>query len=298
MAMSSTQTYGRIAPATRGLAPLRTPSIKALPARRSVAMRFKERSELEEELLQKGPPSASQPQAPPPKGDAGASVSNYITTASMPPRFDPAEPKFPWWIPAFTRRREIFAGRLAMVGFTAACFWEYAIPGHPNIMQQLTIPFQLAGVPFTVATAASLLSGFISYSALAALGPWSPSFDPRNLQDIMRRPAGPPQDDVSPVDYKRWLGITGLGHFTKANELFNGRMAMLGFLFAIWNQMGIGGLAGPGPVAQVGLFLGQLPTQAFYDGIPMTFALWSLLWGGLALAQGKLGNPEGDLDIY
>ncbi|KAL6760684.1 hypothetical protein V8C86DRAFT_3024281 [Haematococcus lacustris] len=290
MAVSTAQTCSRAAPASRGPAPLRISSLKPLPARRSVAMRFKEGSELDQ-----APPSTSQPQT---KGDAGASVSNYLETASQPPRFDPAEPKFPWWIPAFTRRREIFAGRLAMVGFTAACFWEYALPGHPNIMQQLTIPFQLAGVPFTVASAASLFSAIISYSALAALGPWSPTFDPRNLKDIMRRPSGPPRDEVSPVDYKRWLGITGLGHFTKANELFNGRLAMLGFLFAIWNQMGIGGLAGPGPVAQVGLFLGQLPTQDFYNGIPMTFALWSLLWGVLAVVQGKLGNPEGDLDIY
>ncbi len=27
-------------------------------------------------------------------------------------------------VPAFTRRREVFAGRFAMFGFTAACFWE------------------------------------------------------------------------------------------------------------------------------------------------------------------------------
>jgi hypothetical protein len=32
--------------------------------------------------------------------------------------------KAPNWLPAFTRRREIFAGRLAILGFAAACAFE------------------------------------------------------------------------------------------------------------------------------------------------------------------------------
>ncbi len=37
----------------------------------------------------------------------------------------------------------------------------------------------------------------------------------------------------------------------QANELFHGRLAMLGFAAALINQMRMGGLAGPGPLAQV-----------------------------------------------
>jgi hypothetical protein len=36
-------------------------------------------------------------------------------------------------------------------------------------------------------------------------------------------------------------------------ELFNGRIAMLGFAAAVIGQFQMGGYAGPGPVAQVGL---------------------------------------------
>ncbi|GFH31016.1 hypothetical protein HaLaN_31898, partial [Haematococcus lacustris] len=57
MAVSTAQTSSRAAPASRGPAPLRISSLKPLPARRSVAMRFKEGSELDQ-----APPSTSQPQ--------------------------------------------------------------------------------------------------------------------------------------------------------------------------------------------------------------------------------------------
>jgi hypothetical protein len=38
----------------------------------------------------------------------------------------------------------------------------------------------------------------------------------------------------------------------QANELFNGRLAMLGFAAAVVQQLRMGGAYGPGPVAQVG----------------------------------------------
>jgi hypothetical protein len=38
----------------------------------------------------------------------------------------------------------------------------------------------------------------------------------------------------------------------QANEVFNGRLAMLGFLAAVLQQLRLGGYSGPGPIAQVG----------------------------------------------
>ncbi len=67
-------------------------------------------------------------------------------------------------------------------------------------------------------------------------------------QDVAQRPPVPPTL-TNPVDFKRFFGITGWG-FTKANELANGRIAMIGFAAALINQMRLGGYAGPGPLAQ------------------------------------------------
>lgn len=56
---------------------------------------------------------------------------------------------------------------------------------------------------------------------------------------------------VNPItDYKRFFGVTNWG-FTKANELFHGRLAMLGFAGVLWRQFTLGGYTGPGPLAQV-----------------------------------------------
>jgi Chlorophyll A-B binding protein len=43
--------------------------------------------------------------------------------------FDPDGLKLPPWIPAFTRRREVFTGRIAMLGFLAACANEVPTVG-------------------------------------------------------------------------------------------------------------------------------------------------------------------------
>jgi hypothetical protein len=50
---------------------------------------------------------------------------------------------------------------------------------------------------------------------------------PLLLQDMLRRPVGPPRRFVNPfADPKAALGYSEWG-FTKANELFAGRIAML-----------------------------------------------------------------------
>jgi photosystem II protein len=67
-------------------------------------------------------------------------------------------------------------------------------------------------------------------------------------QDAAQRPLGPPAVWVNPfTDFKRFFGITGWG-FTKANELFHGRLAMIGFAAALVQE---GRLGGVGPLALV-----------------------------------------------
>ncbi|GFH23012.1 photosystem II protein, partial [Haematococcus lacustris] len=115
--------------------------------------------------------------------------------------------------------------------------------------------------------------------------------------DVAKRPAGPPTASVSPLDFKRFLGISNFGGFTKANEVFNGRLAMLGFTAALLQQLRLGGVSGPGPIAQVATFLDSNPS-ALYDMVPMAFVAWSVLWAGLAFVNGKPGSIEGETEIY
>ena len=84
------------------------------------------------------------------------------------------------------------------------------------------------------------------YRSLTASPPPSPC--PPLSQDIQKRPAGPVQEGMDPVTTpQQYLGISGWG-FTKANELFNGRVAMMGFALAVVGELS----QHRGPIAQVG----------------------------------------------
>jgi hypothetical protein len=83
----------------------------------------------------------------------------------------------------------------------------------------------------------------------------------------------------------------------QANELFNGRLAMLGFAAAVFQQLRMGGVYGPGIVAQVAEFIGTTP-ESLYANIPVFFLGWTALWGVLAFARGKLGSIDGEKEIF
>ncbi|CAI5475059.1 unnamed protein product [Closterium sp. Yama58-4] len=140
----------------------------------------------------------------------------------------------------FTKANELFVGRVAMLGFAASLLGE-AITGQ-GILSQLNLE---TGIPITEAE--PLLLFFIAFTVLGAIG---------GLGDRGRfvddEPAGPP---VKPQSFKAALGLKEDGPlfgFTKANELFVGRMAQLGFAASLIGEV----VTGRGALAQLNIETG------------------------------------------
>lgn len=147
--------------------------------------------------------------------------------------------------PAFTRRREAFAGRLAMFGFAASLIGE--IGCGKGVLGQLSLE---TGLPQNVVELT--LVAFIGYNAFSALRPGSPTFSESNQKDIKKRQKGPNQNPkITVAEPKKFLGITEFG-FSKKNEIFVGRTAQLGFLASIIGEK----VTGKGPLGQVGIATG------------------------------------------
>eukprot|EP00891_Asterochloris_glomerata_P009902 jgi/Astpho2/9902/Aster-06614 len=141
-------------------------------------------------------------------------------------------------IPAFTRRREVFAGRLAMFGFSSALIGEIATG--KGILGQVALE---TGVPQSWVEIGLLV--LLGYNVVAGLAPGSPTFSESNQADVRKRPAGGVQKPGK-VNFaqkpKQTLGIS--------DEF--GRVAMLGFVAAIIGEK----VTGKGPLTQVGIETG------------------------------------------
>ncbi|CAI5536458.1 unnamed protein product [Closterium sp. Naga37s-1] len=140
----------------------------------------------------------------------------------------------------FTKANELFVGRVAMLGFAASLLGE-AVTGQ-GILSQLNLE---TGIPITEAE--PLLLFFIAFTVLGAIG---------GLGDRGRfvddEPAGPA---ASPGNIKLALGLSEDGPlfgFTKANELFVGRMAQLGFAASLIGEV----VTGRGALAQLNIETG------------------------------------------
>ncbi|CAI5953457.1 unnamed protein product [Closterium sp. NIES-64] len=141
----------------------------------------------------------------------------------------------------FTKANELFVGRMAMLGFAASLLGE-AITGQ-GILSQLNLE---TGIP--IAEAEPLLLFFIAFTVLGAIG----GLGDRGRFVDDEAPAGPP---VKPGSFKAALGLSEDGPlfgFTKANELFVGRMAQLGFAASLVGEV----ITGKGALAQLNIETG------------------------------------------
>lgn len=191
---------------------------------------------------------------------------------------DPAQP-------AFTRRREVFAGRLAMFGFAASLIGElYTGKG---VLGQLALE---TGLPSGAVDL--LLLGIIGYNFVGGLRPGSPTFSEENQRDVQKRRKGAVQDPkINAVsDPKGFFGISEKGFgFTKKNEVFVGRTAQLGFLASVIGEK----VTGRGPLTQFGLETG-IPLGAASVGL-IAFISFFLV---AAVLEGNYGPNDDDEDTY
>eukprot|EP00887_Chlorella_sp_A99_P001356 scaffold8.g1356.t1 len=145
----------------------------------------------------------------------------------------------------FTKSNELFVGRAAMLGFSAALIGEVLTGVGP--LHQLGYEFHesLFDVEWEIL-------GVIALNVIAAFLPAKGKFIPDD-EELVERPKGALQDpSISALDWKRFLGISGKWGFTKENELFVGRMAQLGFAAALLGEA----LTGKGILGQIGLETG------------------------------------------
>eukprot|EP00271_Cylindrocystis_brebissonii_P016062 TRINITY_DN39233_c0_g1_i1.p1 TRINITY_DN39233_c0_g1~~TRINITY_DN39233_c0_g1_i1.p1 ORF type:complete len:289 (+),score=56.79 TRINITY_DN39233_c0_g1_i1:92-868(+) len=142
----------------------------------------------------------------------------------------------------FTKQNELFVGRMAMLGFAASLLGE-ALTGN-GILAQFDLE---TGLPLNETE--PLLIFFILFTLLGAIGALG---DRGKFVD----------DDVEPgpivkpgTSVKGALGLNEKGPtfgFTKANELFVGRMAQLGFAISILGEV----ITGKGALAQLNIETG------------------------------------------
>ncbi|XP_015079539.1 photosystem II 22 kDa protein, chloroplastic [Solanum pennellii] len=141
----------------------------------------------------------------------------------------------------FTKQNELFVGRVAMIGFAASLLGE-AITGK-GILAQLNLE---TGIP--IYEAEPLLLFFILFNLLGAIGALG---DRGKFVDDPTPPTGLEKAVIPPgKSFKSALGLSEGGPlfgFTKANELFVGRLAQLGIAFSIIGEI----ITGKGALAQL-----------------------------------------------
>ncbi|XP_059299125.1 photosystem II 22 kDa protein, chloroplastic [Lycium ferocissimum] len=141
----------------------------------------------------------------------------------------------------FTKQNELFVGRVAMIGFAASLLGE-AITGK-GILSQLNLE---TGIP--IYEAEPLLLFFILFNLLGAIGALG---DRGKFIDDPAPPTGLEKAVIPPgKSFKSALGLREGGPlfgFTKANELFVGRLAQLGIAFSIIGEI----ITGKGALAQL-----------------------------------------------
>ncbi|XP_022991058.1 photosystem II 22 kDa protein, chloroplastic-like [Cucurbita maxima] len=146
----------------------------------------------------------------------------------------------------FTKQNELFVGRVAMIGFAASLLGE-GITGK-GILAQLNLE---TGVP--IYEAEPLLLFFILFTLLGAIGALGDRGkfidDPEPATGLERAVIPPGKGLRSALGLKEGGPLFG---FTKANELFVGRLAQLGFAFSLIGEI----ITGKGALAQLNIETG------------------------------------------
>lgn len=144
----------------------------------------------------------------------------------------------------FTKANELFVGRVAMIGFAASLLGE-ALTGK-GILAQLNLE---TGIP--IYEAEPLLLFFILFTLLGAIGALG---DRGRFVDDP--PTGLEKAVIAPgKGIRSALGLSEGGRlfgFTKANELFVGRLAQLGIAFSLIGEI----ITGKGALAQLNIETG------------------------------------------
>eukprot|EP00246_Nothoceros_aenigmaticus_P011569 TRINITY_DN31_c0_g1_i1.p1 TRINITY_DN31_c0_g1~~TRINITY_DN31_c0_g1_i1.p1 ORF type:complete len:278 (+),score=60.07 TRINITY_DN31_c0_g1_i1:233-1066(+) len=175
----------------------------------------------------------------------------------------------------FTKQNELFVGRVAMIGFAASILGE-ALTGKGTLAQ-----FDIeTGIPLNETE--PLLLFFILFTLLGAIGALG---DRGRFVDEPQTPFVVPGKGV-----KGALGLNEKGPtfgFTKANELFVGRLAQLGIAFSIIGEI----ITGKGTLAQLNI----------ETGVPITeiepLILFNVVFFFLAAINpgtGRFINDEGE----
>lgn len=239
---------------------------------------------------------------------AAASTTTKSPSTKLPPIPETALVKsIPFFVPAYTRFKEVAVGRVSMLAMAATAALEIARPDHPGPLGQTS---QNLGLPFP--TVEMLLGAFVLHGLLG-LWPTSATYSNANARDFLRRRPGPPSAPANPLTQPaRFLGVAPFQWgFLKRNELLHGRVAALAFLASAALEVKTGGL---GPVGQLALWLGKagvdvggavagglapaLPADGWYDGAGKALVAWAAFCLAVAWARGRMGEVEGGDDVY
>lgn len=188
---------------------------------------------------------------------------------------------------AFTRRREVFTGRIAMSGFLAGVIGEILTGKGP--IGQLALETRLSPNVLT-----GVIGAFVLYNFVTALAPGSPTWSDENQADVQKRPSGAVQDPKANAAENpgRFLGIPGFEPgFTKRNELLVGRLAMIGFASELIGEK----YTGKGALGQLGFDMNGPHAE---QNATIALLLWTAFWGFSAIGYNNFGQTDGDEDIY
>lgn len=200
------------------------------------------------------------------KSSTSSNNSNTVTKLSI----SSSSPKPYYPKIGFTRANEILHGRMAMVGFFASVIGDYVDKG--------VGPLELASIETGLSNSQIIdLVGFITLiNVIIASLPNSATFHREELEQL-EQDIGPLQDGrITIFDPLRFFGVDNKFGFYTKNELFVGRVAMIGFAISVAQDL----LNGEGPLTELS---GEIHVNAMY--IASGIVAWAMLMATTAISN-------------